>query len=612
MYANDIRELITLSGSFPLLCGKPTKKEDGYFYSANGIEIEISLKEHPSGITSRCDKIKNVSSEPITLDCAMSKFTYNSGEYEVYTQYSEWCGEGHGTWQRLNTDICAGTDDLRMNCSSNPFVALKNLQNSRGIAFHIMAKSTWTIRVHKGFAQRNGTYKVVSVELGINEHSFNYTIAPHECLELPEILYYSFSDTKNMDAYKLHRYANDIYPARTLPIIYNSWMSHFDNIGFEILSEQLKLACELGCEYFVVDAGWFGTPNEWFGRVGDWKECTEFSFKGRMKEFADSVRAYGMKFGLWFEIERASARAEAVKLHPEHYISEGGNYFVDFSSEKACEYIFEILADNIKKYGIEFIKFDFNAEITYDPKHHAFIDYFRGYEGFLKRIRTEYPNVYLECCASGGLRMAMGNIGNFDSFWMSDNHSLYKQLDIYKNTILRMPSRVLETWITVASAEKFRGDNVEKILVSGDACWGHIEAVDREYLLASSIGGPIGISCDLTTLSKKLRANLRDFITIYKAERDFWINSECRILCDTETMTVLQFNDIDFNEIKLYVYTKAPEQNAIDIYPICDLSSNYICSSSENTVSGKELNKNGVCLKINGRYTANSVVLKKM
>ena len=42
----------------------------------------------------------------------------------------------------------------------------------------------------------------------------------------------------------------------------------------------------------------------------------------------------------------------------------------------------------------------------------------------------------------------------------------------------------------------------DKILVSGDCGWGHIEAVNADYLKACTVGGPIGLTCDLAELSE--------------------------------------------------------------------------------------------------------------
>ena len=609
----SISELFTLSGDFSLPTGAIETRDGCYFYSNGTLETVSVQTKHTSGVYKRHDTVKNVSDKPITLRTALSKFTQSGGEYEVYTQYSEWCKESNGKWQELNTEIAVGNDDMRGNSGSAPFVALYNRQNGRGVAFHLLGGCAWQIRVKRQFRQQRGWIKNVTVELGTRERGLCYVLQPGETLELPEILFYEFESKTDMAAYKLHRYVNEVLPAKNLPIVYNSWLSKFDNISYEILSEQLEKARYIGAEYFVIDAGWFGEPGKWYDSVGDWSECTQASMKGRMKDFADRVRDSGLKFGLWFEIERASLNSKAYKEHPEHYITEGGYAFVNFASEDTCNYIFDIVSEQIRRYGIEFIKFDYNAELTYDSEKLSFIKFFKGHSGFINRLHETFPSLYIENCASGGLRMTLGNLFNgFDSAWMSDNHSLYEQLRIFKDTLLRMPSRALERWITVTSAEistpKYSASgSPDKILVSGDAGWGHVEAVNKDYLKACTVGGPMGITCDLTELSEALTELLKVHIENYKSERGFWKESECHILCDTETMLVLQFCDRKTEKIKIYAYSVRPMQREITVYPYIEGSGSY--SLNGTVISSEELRENGVMLPVSDCFRASHVEL---
>lgn len=593
--------LFTVEGSFGKLDGSVTDRNGKYTYSSGELELSSEHSTHASGVTKRRDSIKNVSDKPVSLRSALSKFTLSGGEYEVYTQYSEWCGEGKGGWQRLNTEIAAESEEVRGNSCAAPFVAIYNKQNGRGTVFHIIHSSLWEIRVKRCFRQCGGFIKDVTVELGIRERGFEYTLLPGDSLQLPEILYYEFENKTDMAAYKLHRYFNAVYPARDIPIVYNTWLSKLDNISPELLTAQLERARYIGAEYFVIDAGWFGEPGKWYGSVGDWKECLSGSMKGRMNEFAELVRKSGMKFGLWFEIERAMLTSNAFKEHPEDYITEGGFAFVDFASKAARDRAFETVSAQIKRYGIEFIKFDFNAELAYDPRSHSFIDYLNGYAEFIKRLREEHPQVYLECCASGGLRMTLYALtSGFDSAWMSDNHSLYEQLRIFKETLLRMPSRSLEHWITVTSGD-VNGIS-DKILVSGDAGWGHIEAVNGDYMRACTLGGPLGITCDLTLHSDRLTELLKKHVEEYKAERAFWRESECHILCDTESALVLQFCDKSTERIKICAYFARPSQGEMTVYPYIEGERSYMLNGAP--VTSEQLRDDGIEISVPGAFGA--------
>lgn len=610
----NILDLFTLRGSFALPSGELSAAADGYEFIGEDYSLKSVFTPHPSGVIERRDTITNTSGKTLSLRSVLSKFTFNGGEYEVYTQYSIWCGERYGKWQPLVSEISASNDDIRMNAGSSPFVALYSLQNNRGMAFHILCDSKWCFKVKNAYNQI-GQRKTVCVELGIDDRGLDMKLAPNESLSLPAILFYSFVNKTDMDAYKLHRYCNDVFPKRSLPIIYNSWMSNFDEISFDILSLQLERAKRIGTEYFVIDAGWFGAPHKWFDLVGDWEEYTEGSMAGRMREFADKVRAEGLKFGLWFEIERASLSSRAYASHPEHYIVEGNSAFVNFADENACEYIFDILCSQIDKYDIEFIKFDFNDVLSSDPSGRAFIDYFAGYRRFIRRIKERYPSIYIQNCASGGMRMALANARDVDSFWMSDDHSLYSQLEIFKHAVIRMPSNFLEKWITIRSFEGFTpvydGGEVEKILMSGDAGWDHVEAVYESYLNAIALGGPLCVSCDLTKLSDSLLEKLSALIAGYRAERDFWAQSECRILTDTDSLTVLEFSDKSFDQIELLTFSALPVQNSVTIYPAVKDGAIYECPCACR-MSAEELTADGIEVGIGRRSTASRTTLRRI
>lgn len=618
MYNEKVTDLFTVYGNFERITGDVTKNGDTAYYKNNEIELKSTINKHSSGVFERADTIKNISNRDIEISTLLSKFTLNGGEYQVYTQTSKHTKEGIGMWQPLVSGVFGMSDEIRTNQDVNPFVAIFNEQNGRGIAFHIMCNSGFEYRV-----SRHGEYlehKVVAVELGIKSQDFRYILKPNEELRLPSILYYTFKSKLDMDAYKLHRYWNELHP-HSLPIVYNTWMSHFDYIDFDNLVCQLDRASLLGCEYFTVDAGWFGKTQLWWDVVGDWQESNESAMKGRLKELSDLVRAKGLKFGLWFEIERANPKCENVKNHPEYYLFEGEHCFIDFANVEACDFIYDILKANIDKYGVEFIKFDLNAPLCYDRDRASFIKYYEGYSHFLGRIKADYPNLHLECCASGGGRMSLSNAPYFDSFWMSDSHGIYTQLEIFKNAIKRMPSSMLERWATIRSVENFTptypvGEKCEKILASSTANWQRAEEASLDFIKNALVGGPIGVSCDLTQVSNSTIEELANFIDTYKAQRDFWANSECHILCDTPTLLVLQFNDKDFNEIRVYSYTEHPIQEYATIYPFFDKATNspytLILNDEKSIVTQEDLCENGVDILANYLHISSSFTLKRL
>jgi alpha-galactosidase len=248
-----------------------------------------------------------------------------------------------------------------------------------------------------------------------------------------------------MDAYKLHAYMHKHYPRKSFPIIYNSWLYRFDKFTTEDILAQIPLAADIGAEYFVIDAGWFGKGKNWTVSVGDWSENLVTGFAGRMGEVADAVRAHGMKFGLWIEFERAHAKSDAIRDHEEYYTiahEDTGVRFFDFANPEARAWMLDTVSGLIDKYGVKYIKNDNNVDMQWDPRHTGYYEYHKGRDAFIDALRAKYPDLYLTSCASGGEQMELANYTRFDSNWPSDNESPYVEMDIYKASLSLVPGVV--------------------------------------------------------------------------------------------------------------------------------------------------------------------------
>lgn len=124
-----------------------------------------------------------------------------------------------------------------------------------------------------------------------------------------------------------------------------------------------------------------------------------------------------------------------------------------------------------------------------------------------------------------------------------------------------------------------------------------MESTNLDYLCNAMVGGPISISCDLTKLSDAVLERLTALIAEFKANRDFWNHSECHILTHTNTLTVLQFCDPDYQHIKLFAYTKYALQNAVTVYPVCDPDAAYRLPDG-TTVTARQLDSVGIELPL--------------
>lgn len=591
--------------------GTLTYTENTIFFDSDGLLFTCELNEN-NGVTVRKDVVKNTTAQPITFSAPRMNFKYNGGEYEVYTQYNGWQTESIGAWQPLNTTIEAGCRSARTAQGAAPMLALWNKQAARGTVFHLLPESTWRIEATR--LPCGGSLHTVQITAGFYDTP-TVTLAPNESLTLPVAVFYDFRNHLDLDAWKLHRWFNACYPRRTLPVIYDTWLYRFDHFTPEQIAAQVEAAAALGVEYFVIDAGWFGKLGNWFSSVGDWFESDDSAMRGQMLQIAEKVRACGMKFGLWFEIERASDASEIAKQHPEYFIRHENTYFLDFSKKIARDYILDTIDRLAKKYGIEFIKFDFNADLPDDYTNCAFTDYFAGHRMFIRQLREMHPEIYLQNCASGGARMHLCDSIVFDSFWPTDDQSPYVTMRIIKDSLRRLPPQVIERWATITSLPAFKPAytppyHSDKILATNDATWDNITGINTSWLTGMLYGSPIGFSCDLTAFTPELTETLKTQIAEFKADRAFWMQAECRILADTDSILILQYSDPQLARIELLVFSDLRMQVGTDVYPAVDTAAVYMVNN--NRINGTQLDEDGLNIDLNGSYGMQHVTLKKI
>lgn len=582
-------------GSFGIIDGdcNYTYEEKGeekiYRYTADKVTLVASFTQKKNGVVIRKDYLENTSDEPIEINGLLSRFCLDGNAYEVYTQYNAWQHESSGDWQKLITQITAASQGIRTCDSATPMMALYNLYTGKNIVFHLLPNAQWKITARK-FPRTDK--EIVVVEAGFNGDGLRLKAAAGEKIQLPTIIFFAAENKTDLDAYKLHEVYNALYPRKTMPVIYNSWLYCYGNLDVDALLNQVDCAAELGFEAFMIDAGWFGTEENWDLGIGDWEENTVSGPKGRLIEISRRVREKGMIFGLWFEPERANQECNSVKEHPEFYIN---NKFLDFSNPKAVEFMLDIISDRIEKYGIGWVKFDFNDFIPLDPSGNAFYRYLQGQKCFVETLRNKFPNLYLTNCASGGYRMELYQATMFDSFWLSDNQGPYTGLDIVKNTLKRMPTGLIERWNVQKYADGFLEHGIKgkigRMLSCNNGTWDFIISVKDSFTKGFLTGGPMGWSCDLD-VPDNYKALWKEWIAEHKSNRTFYMNATARVLVDTEQISAIEYADPERNRCIVQIFTKTTYARDLIIYPwVCE-NANY--RVGDDRICGSELIENGI------------------
>lgn len=548
-------------------------------------------------VYTRKDILTNISNEDIHVNSYKYRFTFPGDEYEVYTEYNNWCNESKGTWCELNTSVEASSKSPRTNDSHTPMLALYNKQTKRGVVFHLYTNCAWKMSVRK--QSPNNQFIFTVVEISPFDEALDLCVKKGENFTFPTAVFYEFEDKDNLDSHKLHKYLNKVHPRKKLPVIYNTWLAFFDQINFDKIASQILPAAEIGCDYFTLDAGWFGKGERWSDCVGDWEENTTGAYFGKMREISDRVHEHGMKSGLWLEPERAVANSEIVKTHPEYFFDNNGySCFLDFSRDDAREYITDKTIELVEKYNIDYFKFDFNDSITYDKTHRAFFDYHAGLEKYISDIRAKYPDIYIEGCASGGFVTNINNMRLYDSVWLSDNQSVYETVRIFKDSIKHVTPAFMEKWGAFLSAGGFpeygNPNPVTRNFSTNDATWANIVNFNEGYLDGFFAGSPIGITTDLMAITPELREKLKQVIAKFKEDEPFWRNASARVITDTNKALAIQYETE--NTVKVVVYTGHPmTQTEMTVYPILD---------GKYKLCGKEYDGNGITIEMPiARYT---------
>lgn len=527
-----------------------------------------------TGIWSRRDTLINLSDADISIFRCLSKFVFSPGYYEVYSQSGNRKLESQGLWQQLHHGGRVFGSEGGFTClGSTPFLGLREVGKRRGIAFHIIPQGNWRIYANTMASASKAAFTVI--EAGLSDENLNMKLPTGGSMDLPEILIHSLPDGEiHLGMPALHKYLNRLIEDsshKKVPVVYNTWYDYWDNLNINRLREQLAAAKEIGCDAFVIDAGWYGAGDgDWSLQVGDWREKQKASFYGHMAEFAEEVRAGGMGFGLWIEPERIGTEAPILKEHPEWFLPSVGPFFYpNLPDEKVYQYILGEMCRLIETYHLVWMKVDFNLELGVDPYSSEYHTYYSSWNSLFIELRKQYPQVYFEGCAGGGLRLDINNQMKYDGYWMSDNSNPLDMLSIYQNTILRTCPGKITKWAVLRSAAKAypkvsapKEEQPPSVVTwtSSGRPWEGFVTTDLDFAVRSALPGVLGFSGDIAGLSDIDRDRLRYHVSFYKKWRDFIVKSIAHLstspieIWKYEGWTTIQLQNSEDTTSLLFVY----------------------------------------------------------
>lgn len=358
----------------------------------------------------------------------------------------------------------------------------------------------------------------VRMVMGINPEGFAWKLEPGGSFWAPEaVLVYSDSGIGGMthtfhDLYRGHLVRGP-YKDKERPSLINNWEATYFQFDTEKLLDIARVAAQSGIEMLVVDDGWFGKRNKDNSSLGDWY-VNEEKLCGGLGYLVEQVNKMGMRFGIWVEPEMVSPDSDLYRAHPDYALQIPGRFgmlgrnqlVLDMSRQEVRDCIYEQLHKVLSSANVEYVKWDMNRALTdvasfcleADRQGELYHRYVLGVYEMQERLLTDFPNLLLENCSSGGGRFDPGMLYYSPQIWTSDNTDAIDRLRIQEGTALIYPLSSMGAHVA--------------------ACPSHTNSRTTPFETRAlvSLPGCFGYELDLTELTEEERALIPAQLENYK------------------------------------------------------------------------------------------------
>jgi alpha-galactosidase len=248
---------------------------------------------------------------------------------------------------------------------------------------------------------------------------------------------------------------------RKCAVIFNDYMNCLE--GDPTTEKELPLidaAAEAGCEYFVIDAGWYAELNEnWWGSVGLWQPSKTRWQPGGLKYVLDRIRSKGMVPGLWLEPEVIGINSP-LKNKPDDWffmrhgsrVIDHSRFLLDMRNPEVRTYLDSVVDRMVGEYGVGYIKMDYNVdglegtELRADSFGQGLLENNRALLSWHDGILNRHRDLVIENCGSGGGRMEYAMLSHLQLQSSSDQEDYRKYPAIVVGASAGVVPEQLATW----------------------------------------------------------------------------------------------------------------------------------------------------------------------
>lgn len=385
------------------------------------------------------------------------------------------------------------------------------------------------------------------VTAGISPWELVVELAPGETVTAPSVVL-AAGRTLDDAALVLQAAVRDHWLPRTpftdsIPVEWNHWWPYEDQeVTEDVIAANAAVAAALGIAIATVDAGWFGAADaasDWQEQRGDWHLVNTERFPSGLAALGRSIRDAGVLPGIWIEAEAVGAASRLRAEHPELLARRmdarrhDPSYrlmtvsldpadptflgYVCLGSAAGREHVIGSMDQLITVTGARWIKLDFNIDpdagcSRTDHGHGAgdgLLRHVQGLYAVLDEVRRRHPEIVLESCSSGGLRVDLGLARHVHTFFMSDPDHTEHHLECIWGASRMLPPLGVLHW----SWSQWRGDYPPTQLD-----WATLDDDAFDTMLRAAMLHRFGVSLRLTELRPSLRARLAAHVALFQAE----------------------------------------------------------------------------------------------
>ncbi len=385
------------------------------------------------------------------------------------------------------------------------------------------------------------------VSAGISPWQLAVELRPGESVQAPPVVI-ALGTGMDDAALALQRAVRDDWLLRSptsdaVPVEWNHWWPYEDQeVTEQVVRANAEVAAGLGVEVATVDAGWFGdadATSDWQEQRGDWARVNTQRFPSGLQALGDAVRATGLQPGIWVEAEAVgsssllrrerpellalavdgrrhdpSYRVQTASLDPDDPSFLG---YVCLGSAAGRDHVLKTLCDVVEAMGARWLKLDFNVDpdagcTRTDHGHGAGDGLLRHYLGLyevLDAFRDRHPEVLLEACSSGGLRIDLGLARHVHGFFLSDPDYTEHHLEVVMGVTRMLPPLGVLHW----SQSQWRNPHPEQQLD-----WAALDGDRFDTMLRAASAHRFGVSLRLDELRDELRERLAAHVALYRSE----------------------------------------------------------------------------------------------